>query len=124
MRFIPAKSVEQQDIHSPHRVRGRLVSSRTQLASQMRGLPQGVPEDYRLNLCFKFTWGFTFFLNPERRPMRRRFALQTCFQAVVKLLVWVAISETSAEVVPPSRSQESKADAPLKKNRVSRRASN
>lgn len=38
MRFVPAKSVEQQDIQSLHRVRRRLVSSRTQLASQIRGL--------------------------------------------------------------------------------------
>jgi transposase len=38
MRFVPAKSVEQQDIQSIHRVRSRLVSSRTQLANQVRGL--------------------------------------------------------------------------------------
>ncbi len=38
MRFVPAKSVEQQDIQSLHRVRSRLVSSRTQLANQSRGL--------------------------------------------------------------------------------------
>lgn len=38
MRFVPAKSVEQQDVQAVHRVRSRLVSSRTQLASQMRGL--------------------------------------------------------------------------------------
>ncbi len=38
MRFVPAKSVEQQDIQSLHRVRSRLVSSRTQLANQIRGL--------------------------------------------------------------------------------------
>lgn len=38
MRFVPAKSVEQQDIQLLHRVRSRLVSSRTQLASQVRGL--------------------------------------------------------------------------------------
>jgi transposase len=37
MRFVPAKSVEQQDIQSLHRVRSRLVSSRTQLANQIRG---------------------------------------------------------------------------------------
>jgi len=37
MRFVPAKSVEQQDIQSIHRVRSRLVSSRTQLANQVRG---------------------------------------------------------------------------------------
>ena len=50
MRFVPAKSVEQQDVQSLHRVRRRLVSSRTQLASQVRGLlaeygivvPQGI----------------------------------------------------------------------------------
>lgn len=41
MRFVPAKSVEQQDIQSLHRVRSRLVSSRTQLASQVRGLAGG-----------------------------------------------------------------------------------
>src|SRR5882724_2061967 len=38
MRFVPGKSVEQQDIQSLHRVRSRLVSSRTGLANQIRGL--------------------------------------------------------------------------------------
>jgi len=38
MRFVSAKSVEQQDIQSLHRVRCRLVSSRTQLGNQIRGL--------------------------------------------------------------------------------------
>jgi transposase len=38
MRFVPAKSVEQQDIQSLHRVRSRMVSSRTALANQIRGL--------------------------------------------------------------------------------------
>jgi transposase len=38
MRFVPPKSVEQQDIQSLHRVRSRLVGARTQLASQVRGL--------------------------------------------------------------------------------------
>ena len=38
MRFVSPKSVEQQDIQSLHRVRSRLVSSRTQLANQVRGL--------------------------------------------------------------------------------------
>ena len=38
MRFVPAKSVEQQDIQSLHRVRSRLVSSRTKLVNQIRGL--------------------------------------------------------------------------------------
>jgi len=38
MRFVPAKSVEQQDVQSLHRVRSRLVSSRTALANQIRGL--------------------------------------------------------------------------------------
>lgn len=38
MRFVPAKSVEQQDIQCLHRVRSRLVGVRTQLANQVRGL--------------------------------------------------------------------------------------
>jgi transposase len=38
MRFVPAKSVEQQDIQSLHRVRSRLVGLRTQLGNQVRGL--------------------------------------------------------------------------------------
>lgn len=38
MRFVPAKSVEQQDVQCLHRVRSRLVSARTQLANQVRGL--------------------------------------------------------------------------------------
>jgi transposase len=38
MRFVPAKSVEQQDIQLLHRVRSRLVGCRTQLANQVRGL--------------------------------------------------------------------------------------
>ena len=38
MRFVPAKSVEQQDIQSLHRLRDRLVSSRTQLASLLTHL--------------------------------------------------------------------------------------
>jgi len=38
MRFVPAKSVEQQDIQSLHRVPSRLVRLRTQLANQLRGL--------------------------------------------------------------------------------------
>jgi transposase len=41
MRFVPAKSVEQQDNQSFHRVRSRLVSSRTQLANEIRGLFMG-----------------------------------------------------------------------------------
>jgi hypothetical protein len=38
MCFVPGKSVEQQDIQLLHRVRSRLVSCRTQLANQVRGL--------------------------------------------------------------------------------------
>jgi len=38
MRFVPGKSVEQQDIQALHRVRSRLVGWRTQLAHQVRGL--------------------------------------------------------------------------------------
>lgn len=38
MRFVPAKSVEQQDIQLLHRVRSRLVGAGTQIANQVRGL--------------------------------------------------------------------------------------
>ncbi|CAB3775192.1 hypothetical protein LMG29542_08574 [Paraburkholderia humisilvae] len=38
MRFVPVKSVEQQDVQSLHRARSRLVSNRTGLVSQMRGI--------------------------------------------------------------------------------------
>lgn len=50
MRFVPTKSVEQQDILALHRIRERLVGNRTALANQIRGLlmelgmtiPQGI----------------------------------------------------------------------------------
>ena len=38
MRFVPIKTVEQQDIQSLHRIRSRLVSNRTGLVCQMRGI--------------------------------------------------------------------------------------
>ena len=38
MRFVPAKSIEQQDIQALHRVRSRLIGCRTQLGNQIRGL--------------------------------------------------------------------------------------
>jgi len=38
IRFIPQKSVEQQDLQCLHRVRSRLVACRTQLINQIRGL--------------------------------------------------------------------------------------
>jgi len=38
MRFVPKKSVEQQDLQALHRIRSRLVGSRTQLGNQIRGL--------------------------------------------------------------------------------------
>lgn len=38
MRFVPIKSIEQQDIQSIHRVRSLLVSRRTAQANQIRGL--------------------------------------------------------------------------------------
>ncbi len=40
MRFVPIKSIEQQDIQALHRVRQRLVRSRTALANEVRGLLQ------------------------------------------------------------------------------------
>ena len=52
MRFVSAKSVDQQDIQSVHRIRQRLVESRSSLACEIRGLlgeygiviPQGIRE--------------------------------------------------------------------------------
>jgi len=38
MRFVPQKSIEQQDLQCLHRVRSRLVANRTQLINQIRGL--------------------------------------------------------------------------------------
>jgi len=38
MRFVPQKSVEQQDMQMLHRIRSRLVGNRTQLGNQIRGL--------------------------------------------------------------------------------------
>ena len=38
MRFVPKKTIAQQDIQSLHRARRRLVNHRTALVSQMRGL--------------------------------------------------------------------------------------
>jgi transposase len=38
MRFVPQKSVQQQDMQMLHRIRSRLVGNRTQLGNQIRGL--------------------------------------------------------------------------------------
>src|SRR5205823_14970994 len=38
MRFIPVKSIEQQDLQSLHRTRDRMVCARTALINHMRGL--------------------------------------------------------------------------------------
>src|SRR5580704_6358037 len=38
MRFVPKKTLEQQDMQALHRARQRLVNHRTALISQMRGL--------------------------------------------------------------------------------------
>ena len=52
MRFISVKTIDQQDIQSVHRIRERLVTSRSSLACEIRGLlgeygivmPQGIRE--------------------------------------------------------------------------------
>lgn len=38
MRFVPIKTIDQQDIQSTHRIRKRLVSARVALACEVRGL--------------------------------------------------------------------------------------
>jgi transposase len=40
-RFVPVKTVEQQDILALHRVRAQLIKKRTALANEMRGLLAG-----------------------------------------------------------------------------------
>jgi len=50
MRFVPIKTLEQQDIQSIHRIRGRIVKDKTALMNSIRGLlheygisiPQGI----------------------------------------------------------------------------------
>ena len=42
MRFVPSKSIEQQDLQALHRIRSRMIGSRTQLGNQIRGLPPSV----------------------------------------------------------------------------------
>jgi transposase len=37
MRFVPVKSIEQQDLQSLHRARDRVVCTRTALINHMRG---------------------------------------------------------------------------------------
>src|SRR5450631_2013896 len=38
MRFVSQKSIAQQDLQALHRIRSRLIGSRTQLSNQIRGL--------------------------------------------------------------------------------------
>lgn len=38
MKFVPPKTIPQQDIQSIHRIRLRLVRTKTKLSNQMRGL--------------------------------------------------------------------------------------
>ena len=38
MRFVPQKSIGQQDLQALHRIRSRLIGNRTQLSNQVRGL--------------------------------------------------------------------------------------
>ena len=38
MRFVPTKTIEQQDIQSLHRIRSQAVARRTALGNQIRGL--------------------------------------------------------------------------------------
>jgi transposase len=38
MRFVPKKTIEQQDLQALHRIRSRLIGSRTQISNQIRGL--------------------------------------------------------------------------------------
>lgn len=49
MRFVPAKTVEQQDMQALHRMRSRLIGCHTQLGNQIRGLSEWIADkQYRL----------------------------------------------------------------------------
>jgi transposase len=50
MRFVPQKTVEQQDLQCIHRVRSRLIGCRTQLCNQVRGLLSEYGIDIPLHL--------------------------------------------------------------------------
>src|SRR5918912_2389105 len=59
MRFVPVKDLAQQDIQALHRVRERLVTARTALVNEIRGLlaeygivlPQGVAQLRQTFVC-------------------------------------------------------------------------
>jgi transposase len=57
MRFVPIKTVEQQDVQALHRVRERLMGARTGLINEMRGLLERVMHFIRsqplVNRAFK-----------------------------------------------------------------------
>jgi len=50
MRFVPQKTIEQQDLQCIHRVRSRLIGCRTQLCNQVRGLLSEYGIDIPLHL--------------------------------------------------------------------------
>lgn len=53
MRFVPNKSIEQQDLQALHRIRSRMIGSRTQLGNQIRGL---LAEYGRVHICPQFSF--------------------------------------------------------------------
>ena len=60
MRFVPTKTIEQQDIQSLHRTRSQAAARRTALGNQIRGLlmeygviiPKGISYIRKQNPCF------------------------------------------------------------------------
>jgi len=92
MRFVPVKSIEQQDIQSLHRVRERYVGARTALMNELRGLlmeygiviPQGraalgeqIPLALESELATEVIKSLTRELYDELIELERRISLTT-----------------------------------------------
>lgn len=73
MRFVPAKSVEQQDMQALHRIRSRLIGNRTQLSNQVRGLlaEYGIVLPQRLSQLRKIRRSARTLLSRSRRGTLR-----------------------------------------------------
>ena len=86
MRFVPTKSLEQQDIQALHRGRQRLVNHRTALVSQMRGLLLDRGIAFGLSIT-RARREIPRLLNEERSKLGDLFAslLEQLFEMLVEL---------------------------------------
>ena len=97
MRFVPVKSVEQQDLQHLHRIRSQAVAQRTAVVNQVRGFPAPLGESlsggrdtglHRRDLPVPFLCR-----QSERRgPVRQRLAPRCRHKTVVGMKVVMPIS--------------------------------